>query len=200
MPERKTAAQSEGESPQPQPQPLPCPRCESTNTKFCYYNNYNLSQPRHFCKACRRYWTHGGTLRNIPVGGATRKHAKRCRTTTKDFPAPAPVSSAPPPPPPQPQPQPQSFTSLLSGDGGLGWGWGLGCGFGFGSGYGEGEMGAAPTNGMWGPLLMGEVGGGGGGGDAWQIGIGGGGEVENHEEQCFGWPELAISTSGKCAK
>ncbi|RAZ36360.1 hypothetical protein DK853_48805, partial [Klebsiella oxytoca] len=20
------------------------------NTKFCYYNNYNLTQPRHFCK------------------------------------------------------------------------------------------------------------------------------------------------------
>ncbi|EPS67789.1 hypothetical protein M569_06985 [Genlisea aurea] len=51
----------------------PCPRCDSTNTKFCYYNNYNLSQPRHFCKACRRYWTLGGTLRNIPVGGGTRK-------------------------------------------------------------------------------------------------------------------------------
>ncbi|CAL1410868.1 unnamed protein product [Linum trigynum] len=52
---------------------LPCPRCESTNTKFCYYNNYNLSQPRHFCKSCRRYWTQGGSLRNVPVGGGTRK-------------------------------------------------------------------------------------------------------------------------------
>ncbi|XP_073020902.1 dof zinc finger protein DOF3.4-like [Primulina eburnea] len=50
-----------------------CPRCESTNTKFCYYNNYNLSQPRHFCKSCRRYWTRGGALRNVPVGGGTRK-------------------------------------------------------------------------------------------------------------------------------
>ncbi|KAJ4900255.1 Dof zinc finger protein DOF3.4 [Raphanus sativus] len=59
---------------------LPCPRCESTNTKFCYYNNYNFSQPRHFCKSCRRYWTHGGTLRDIPVGGGTRKAAKRSRT------------------------------------------------------------------------------------------------------------------------
>ncbi|URD82705.1 zinc finger protein [Musa troglodytarum] len=36
---------------------LPCPRCASTNTKFCYYNNYSLSQPRYFCKGCRRYWT-----------------------------------------------------------------------------------------------------------------------------------------------
>ncbi|CAO2202316.1 unnamed protein product [Urochloa humidicola] len=51
----------------------PCPRCESTETKFCYYNNYNTSQPRHFCKTCRRYWTKGGTLRNVPVGGGTRK-------------------------------------------------------------------------------------------------------------------------------
>jgi len=51
----------------------PCPRCASRDTKFCYYNNYNTSQPRHFCKGCRRYWTKGGTLRNVPVGGGTRK-------------------------------------------------------------------------------------------------------------------------------
>ncbi|KAG2611325.1 hypothetical protein PVAP13_4KG127600 [Panicum virgatum] len=51
-----------------------CPRCGSPNTKFCYYNNYNLAQPRHFCKACRRYWTKGGNLRNVPVGGGCRKH------------------------------------------------------------------------------------------------------------------------------
>ncbi|KAF8081268.1 hypothetical protein N665_0896s0007 [Sinapis alba] len=63
-----------------QQEQLPCPRCNSTNTKFCYYNNYNFSQPRHFCKSCRRYWTHGGTLRDIPVGGGTRKAAKRSRT------------------------------------------------------------------------------------------------------------------------
>ncbi|XP_030529609.2 dof zinc finger protein DOF3.4-like [Rhodamnia argentea] len=61
---------------------LPCPRCDSTNTKFCYYNNYNFSQPRHFCKSCRRYWTHGGTLRDIPVGGGSRKNAKRSRTAS----------------------------------------------------------------------------------------------------------------------
>ncbi|KAL5777876.1 hypothetical protein ACOSP7_010802 [Xanthoceras sorbifolium] len=61
---------------------LPCPRCDSTSTKFCYYNNYNLSQPRHFCKACRRYWTQGGTLRNVPVGGGTRKSSKRTRNSS----------------------------------------------------------------------------------------------------------------------
>lgn len=63
-----------------QQEQLPCPRCDSSNTKFCYYNNYNFSQPRHFCKSCRRYWTHGGTLRDIPIGGGTRKGAKRSRT------------------------------------------------------------------------------------------------------------------------
>lgn len=55
---------------------LKCPRCDSTHTKFCYYNNYSLSQPRYFCKTCRRYWTKGGTLRNIPVGGGCRKNKK----------------------------------------------------------------------------------------------------------------------------
>ncbi|XP_019454668.1 PREDICTED: dof zinc finger protein DOF3.6-like isoform X2 [Lupinus angustifolius] len=53
-----------------------CPRCDSTNTKFCYYNNYSLSQPRHFCKTCRRYWTRGGALRNVPVGGGFRRNKR----------------------------------------------------------------------------------------------------------------------------
>lgn len=29
-----------------------CPRCGSGDTKFCYYNNYNIKQPRYFCKVC----------------------------------------------------------------------------------------------------------------------------------------------------
>ncbi|XP_062232563.1 uncharacterized protein LOC133929812 [Phragmites australis] len=53
-----------------------CPRCYSPNTKFCYYNNYSLSQPRYFCKSCRRYWTKGGSLRNVPVGGGCRKNRR----------------------------------------------------------------------------------------------------------------------------
>ncbi|GAA0145857.1 hypothetical protein LIER_42882 [Lithospermum erythrorhizon] len=77
--EKKGAKQTHNGVPPPEPEQLPCPRCESTNTKFCYYNNYNFSQPRHFCKACRRYWTHGGTLRDIPFGGGSRKNAKRSR-------------------------------------------------------------------------------------------------------------------------
>nr|CAD1825227.1 unnamed protein product [Ananas comosus var. bracteatus] len=58
---------------------VPCPRCDSLDTKFCYFNNYNVSQPRHFCKNCQRYWTAGGSLRNVPVGAGRRK-------TNKSFP------------------------------------------------------------------------------------------------------------------
>ncbi|KAH7570087.1 hypothetical protein ACOSQ2_018339 [Xanthoceras sorbifolium] len=53
---------------------LPCPRCNSMDTKFCYYNNYNVNQPRHFCKNCQRYWTAGGTMRNVPIGAGRRKN------------------------------------------------------------------------------------------------------------------------------
>ncbi|KAK8502078.1 hypothetical protein V6N13_038591 [Hibiscus sabdariffa] len=61
----------------PQPESaLKCPRCESMNTKFCYFNNYSLTQPRHFCKTCRRYWTRGGALRNVPVGGGCRRNKR----------------------------------------------------------------------------------------------------------------------------
>ncbi|KAL6980523.1 hypothetical protein U1Q18_022162 [Sarracenia purpurea var. burkii] len=68
----------------PQPEPaLKCPRCESTNTKFCYFNNYSLTQPRHFCKTCRRYWTRGGALRNVPVGGGCRRNKKRKRNRSR---------------------------------------------------------------------------------------------------------------------
>ncbi|KAK8962475.1 Cyclic dof factor 4 [Platanthera guangdongensis] len=54
----------------PPRQLLACPRCNSHQTKFCYFNNYNMNQPRHFCKASHCYWTTGGALRNIPVGAA----------------------------------------------------------------------------------------------------------------------------------
>ncbi|KAJ8762894.1 hypothetical protein K2173_023023 [Erythroxylum novogranatense] len=65
-----------------------CPRCASSNTKFCYYNNYSLSQPRYFCKGCRRYWTKGGTLRNVPVGGGCRKN-RRAKSTRASYNEPA---------------------------------------------------------------------------------------------------------------
>ncbi|XP_047309178.1 dof zinc finger protein DOF1.5-like [Impatiens glandulifera] len=54
--------------------PIQCPRCKSMETKFCYFNNYNVNQPRHFCKGCQRYWTAGGALRNVPVGAGRRKN------------------------------------------------------------------------------------------------------------------------------
>uniref|UniRef100_A0ACD5WUZ0 Uncharacterized protein n=1 Tax=Avena sativa TaxID=4498 RepID=A0ACD5WUZ0_AVESA len=74
-----TGGRSGTPPPPPAEQGLRCPRCDSPNTKFCYYNNYSLSQPRHFCKTCRRYWTKGGALRNVPVGGGCRKN-KRSRS------------------------------------------------------------------------------------------------------------------------
>ncbi|KAK6250761.1 zinc finger protein [Theobroma cacao] len=73
-------------------QALNCPRCNSTNTKFCYYNNYSLSQPRYFCKTCRRYWTEGGSLRNVPVGGGSRKN-KRSSSSSSSSSSPSIASS-----------------------------------------------------------------------------------------------------------
>ncbi|KAG2701409.1 hypothetical protein I3843_06G039600 [Carya illinoinensis] len=74
-------------------QALNCPRCNSVNTKFCYYNNYNLSQPRYFCKTCRRYWTEGGSLRNVPVGGGSRKN-KRSTSSSSSSSTSSPASSS----------------------------------------------------------------------------------------------------------
>ncbi|XP_010929452.1 uncharacterized protein [Elaeis guineensis] len=75
---------------------LKCPRCDSSNTKFCYYNNYSLSQPRHFCKACKRYWTRGGTLRNVPVGGGCRKNKRVKKPTSTAASDPLPSALMPP--------------------------------------------------------------------------------------------------------
>ncbi|CAL9211190.1 unnamed protein product [Musa hybrid cultivar] len=96
-----------------QEQNLRCPRCDSTNTKFCYYNNYNLSQPRHFCKSCRRYWTKGGALRNIPVGGGTRKNSKRSNSYSSSAASNSKRPNPPKPPsslPDLPKPDPVSLT------------------------------------------------------------------------------------------
>ncbi|CAI8616565.1 unnamed protein product [Vicia faba] len=73
----------------PPPEPaLKCPRCDSINTKFCYFNNYSLTQPRHFCKTCRRYWTRGGALRNVPVGGGCRRNNKKNKSNRSKSPTP----------------------------------------------------------------------------------------------------------------
>ncbi|XP_023550900.1 dof zinc finger protein DOF3.6-like [Cucurbita pepo subsp. pepo] len=116
----------------PQPEAgLKCPRCESTNTKFCYFNNYSLTQPRHFCKTCRRYWTRGGAMRSVPVGGGCRRSSKRSKGGSNRSKSPggsststSTVSSnscttdilshqlAHPPPPPPPPPPPTHFPFL----------------------------------------------------------------------------------------
>lgn len=64
---------SQGKTLKKPDKPAQCPRCDSLDTKFCYYNNYDVNQPRHFCKNCHRYWTAGGTLRNVPIGAGRRK-------------------------------------------------------------------------------------------------------------------------------
>ena len=43
-----------------------CPRCKSEDTKFCYYNNYNIKQPRFFCKVL----TAPGTLADCAASAA----------------------------------------------------------------------------------------------------------------------------------
>nr|GME08538.1 dof zinc finger protein DOF4.5-like [Ipomoea batatas]GME16380.1 dof zinc finger protein DOF4.5-like [Ipomoea batatas] len=58
------------------PPPKQCPRCHSDDTKFCYFNNYNMNQPRYYCRACKRHWTHGGIQRDIPIGGKSNKGRK----------------------------------------------------------------------------------------------------------------------------
>ncbi|XVF15642.1 hypothetical protein REPUB_Repub09cG0172000 [Reevesia pubescens] len=226
---RLTKALNTG-APPPEQEQLPCPRCDSTNTKFCYYNNYNFSQPRHFCKSCRRYWTHGGTLRDIPVGGGTRKNAKRSRTVThstahaatstntshNNFPLPAtpvllPISAN----------QGSfgiagesrgngggsicgSFTSLLNtqGPGFLALG-----GFGLGIAPALEDVGFGLGRGIWPFSGMGDHGAaaavGGNGGAT--TGMGNtwqfeGGETGFVGGDCFSWPDLAISTPGNGLK
>lgn len=85
-----------GDRPQlPRPEGhLPCPRCSSSDTKFCYYNNYNVNQPRYYCKGCQRYWTAGGTLRNVPPGSCKRKN-KSARKASTELPVPVPAQPLP---------------------------------------------------------------------------------------------------------
>ncbi|KAE8703788.1 Dof zinc finger protein DOF3.4 [Hibiscus syriacus] len=211
-------------APPPEQEQLPCPRCDSTNTKFCYYNNYNFSQPRHFCKSCRRYWTHGGTLRDIPVGGGTRKNAKRSRTAASHVPA-ATASHNNFPLPATPVLLPisgnqgsfgiggeskcngsggdGSFTSLLNtpGPGFLALG-----GFGFGIAPALDDVGFGLGRGMWGLSGMGDVAAVVGGGAAAGTGMGTTWQYEGGESgfvgggDCFSWPDLAISTPGNGLK
>ncbi|KAJ7299849.1 hypothetical protein O6H91_Y136300 [Diphasiastrum complanatum] len=80
--------------PNPSEEILKCPRCDSSHTKFCYYNNYSLAQPRHFCRTCKRYWTKGGALRNVPVGGGCRKNKRTKQRSASQAPSLAPSEEA----------------------------------------------------------------------------------------------------------
>ncbi|RVX23359.1 Dof zinc finger protein DOF3.4 [Vitis vinifera] len=183
-------------APPPEQEHLPCPRCDSTNTKFCYYNNYNFSQPRHFCKSCRRYWTHGGTLRDIPVGGGSRKNAKRSRTTTSSASSQEPLPATP------------VLVSLSTNHATSmpfvgAWVFGSGR-IRPGLGPGFEDMGFGLGRGVWpfpGAGDGGASGGTGGGtalvGNTWQFESGEGGFVAG---DCFSWPDLAISTPGNGLK
>ncbi|XAR61830.1 hypothetical protein NMG60_11016354 [Bertholletia excelsa] len=217
---RPTARPQHGGLHLPEPEQLQCPRCDSTNTKFCYYNNYNLSQPRHFCKSCRRYWTRGGTLRNVPVGGGSRKNPNKRLRTAATTPSSSSSTLTYEPNPLSADPitimagiktgvvspvnlnenvhETESFASLLNPHGS-----GL---FALG-GYGPGfrEIGFGLGAGVW---NVEDVGGGvssGGGGasgpsagcNAWQMGSVEGGLADGDG---FGWPDLAISTPGKGLK
>ncbi|KAI3768393.1 hypothetical protein L2E82_19033 [Cichorium intybus] len=207
-------------APPPEPEHIPCPRCDSTNTKFCYYNNYNFSQPRHFCKGCRRYWTHGGTLRDIPIGGGSRKNAKRSRVTTTthngstishslEFRHMAPPTATPILIPfsehggglhfvgegKSTASMCESFTSLLNSTHGPGF-FGLGVGGTFEDGnfgFGRAIWPFAGIGDGGGSVQYSAGGGGGnviGGGHTWQVEGGEGGG------DCFSLPDLAISTPG----
>ncbi|KAH7845659.1 hypothetical protein Vadar_004500 [Vaccinium darrowii] len=191
-------------APLPEPEQLSCPRCDSLYTKFCYYNNYNFSQPRHFCKSCRRYWTHGGTLRDVPIGGATRKNAKRSRTN-----APSPSSDHHIPVhaactqafAPFSEAAAQggnglnvcgSFTSLLSTQAAPGF-LALG-GFGLGLGPSFEDMGIGLGRAAWPfPGIFGDGGGTSIMGNAWQVESGGEGWFSGGGD-CYCLPGLAIST------
>jgi hypothetical protein len=48
--EAELEARSRPKAPRPTGQMPCCPRCNSPDTKFCYYNNHNVKQPRYYCR------------------------------------------------------------------------------------------------------------------------------------------------------
>ncbi|KAI7754569.1 hypothetical protein M8C21_013463, partial [Ambrosia artemisiifolia] len=54
---------------------------------------------RHFCKACRRYWTRGGVLKNVPAGGGCRRNKRSSKSRNSKSPSqsgPKSLSVSPP--------------------------------------------------------------------------------------------------------
>ncbi|ONK74933.1 uncharacterized protein A4U43_C03F11600 [Asparagus officinalis] len=76
----------------PQPQQLSARAATRVRTQFCYYNNYSLSQPRHFLQGVQRATDTRApsTLPECSVAAAARKN-KRLQETS---PAPQPSSSS----------------------------------------------------------------------------------------------------------
>jgi Dof domain, zinc finger len=50
---------------------------------------------RYFCKGCRRYWTQGGSLRNVPVGGGCRKNKRASPSPRNSSPTPKKIQENP---------------------------------------------------------------------------------------------------------
>lgn len=201
-----------------------CPRCNSRDTKFCYYNNYNTSQPRHFCRSCRRYWTLGGSLRNVPIGGSSRKRLRPSPSATSAAVAAAaaaaaarplrPLPTLAPPAPsldlPASTSPPSVFGSLLSSPVSAGFlalgepffevrtGFELGLGLGLASGPAASpsieELGFGLGTTLLWPTALLDEEGVVGAGDTWRLGSAG--------TDCFAapapaamWPDLAIAAA-----
>lgn len=72
----------------PRPETIePCPRCSSEDTKFCYYNNYNIKQPRYYCKVRDGEWAH------IPCAFRSSARDPRSGTLSKRRSSPPPPAS-----------------------------------------------------------------------------------------------------------
>ncbi|KAL0351947.1 UNVERIFIED_CONTAM: Dof zinc finger protein DOF1.7 [Sesamum calycinum] len=161
----------------PEPEQLPCPRCDSTNTKFCYYNNYNLSQPRHFCRSCRRYWT--AAVRCVTSPSEAEAGKLRPPINATGSPAAKPVNLTP---------WWSSTSTVMSVECGL-----LPInGYGLGLGYGHGVLDWPMEQGAVAVAVESP------GCNTWQVGWCGEGGVA--EGDYFSWPDLAISTPGKGLK
>ncbi|XP_028117197.1 dof zinc finger protein DOF3.4-like [Camellia sinensis] len=165
------------------PEHLPCPRCDSTNTKFCYYNNYNFSQPATSASPAAATGPTAAPSATSPSAAV----AARTPNAPAQRPPPLRRSSGLPPPPPH------------IGTWVLGAGW---VGLGLGSGFEE--MGFGLGRAVW-PISSvgdgGAVGAAGGAnmiGSTWQLESGEGGFITG--EDCFSLPDLAISTPGNGLK
>jgi len=64
-------------------QTKPCPTCCSEETKFKYYNNKKVDQPRYQCLKCKIFFTHGGKKALLRGGGTTTTTTTTTTITTE---------------------------------------------------------------------------------------------------------------------